>query len=181
MAALAFFTAGGYSIRVAHVDHGTEYGTKARNFVLAYCHDRDIPVDLYTISNNRPSDKSWEEFWRDERKSFFRSLVGDVITAHTLNDAMETWVWSSLHGQGKMIPVRNRNVVRPFLLNTKERLLGFCSRHQVPYLDDPSNSDTAFTRNLIRQDLMPVALRVNPGLGKVLRKKYICQMTEGLP
>lgn len=176
MAALSFFCAGGYNVRVAHVNHGTEYGSKASSLVSEYCQCHGIPFDLHTVSGGKPSDKSWEEFWRDERMAFFRSLSGDVITAHTLDDAMETWIWSSLHGSGKLIPIRNRNILRPFLLNTKSSLLNFCSRHHVPYLDDPSNSDTVFTRNLIRHDLMPVALRVNPGLGKVIRKKYICQI-----
>lgn len=179
MAALSFFSVGGYSVRVAHVDHGTEHGCQARSLVLEYCKGHDIPIDLHTVTSSKPSDKSWEEFWRDERMAFFRSLSGEVITAHTLNDAMETWIWSSLHGSGKLIPIRNGNIIRPFLLNTKDNLQNFCARHQIPYLDDPSNSNTAFTRNLIRHDLMPWALRVNPGLGKVIRKKYICQMKGG--
>jgi tRNA(Ile)-lysidine synthase len=41
----------------------------------------------------------------------------------------------------------------------------------VPWIEDDSNLDTCYTRNYIRHELMPHALKVNPGLHKVVAKK----------
>ena len=40
-------------------------------------------------------------------------------------------------------------------------------------MEDPSNTDIKYMRNYIRHVMMPNALRVNPGLHKVLKKKII--------
>jgi tRNA(Ile)-lysidine synthase TilS/MesJ len=47
----------------------------------------------------------------------------------------------------------------------------WCDRKSVHYINDPSNTDLSFMRNYIRHEIVPRALRVNPGLPKVLRKK----------
>jgi tRNA(Ile)-lysidine synthase TilS/MesJ len=41
----------------------------------------------------------------------------------------------------------------------------------VPFVHDASNDDQRYTRNYIRHSLMPHALRINPGLHTMLRKK----------
>jgi tRNA(Ile)-lysidine synthase TilS/MesJ len=43
----------------------------------------------------------------------------------------------------------------------------------VPWVEDDSNTDTCYTRNYIRHELMPHALEVNPGLHKVVKKKVL--------
>jgi tRNA(Ile)-lysidine synthase TilS/MesJ len=45
-------------------------------------------------------------------------------------------------------------------------------KNDVPFLNDPSNDDNKYIRNLIRHEILHQALKVNPGLFKVLKKKY---------
>ena len=61
---------------------------------------------------------------------------------------------------------------RPFRLNRKEDFINWAEQHQVPYLDDPTNSDldTKFSRVYVRMFLVPNMLHVNPGLHKVVKK-----------
>jgi tRNA(Ile)-lysidine synthase len=105
-----------------------------------------------------------------ERYSFLDKF-DCVVTGHHLDDALETWIWSSLHGTSKLLPHRRGNVIRPFLLNKKECFTDWAKRKGVPWVDDTSNSNTKYTRNYIRHELMPCALRVNPGLHKTIAKK----------
>ena len=63
-------------------------------------------------------------------------------------------------------------VFRPFLLNTKAQLTEWCVRHGVAWVEDLSNQDVHFPRNRIRNRILPECLEVNPGLLKVLKKKY---------
>lgn len=73
-----------------------------------------------------------------------------------------------MHGRSDAIPYRRKHVIRPFLLNRKQEFRDWAERQRVPFLEDPSNCDTKYTRNLIRRELMPVALKVNPGLHKTV-------------
>jgi len=88
-------------------------------------------------------------------------------------DCVETWIFSSLHGTGKIVPYRRKNVIRPFRLNMKRDIALWSNMHTVPYVEDPSNADIKYTRNYIRHELMPHALKVNPGLYKTIKKKVI--------
>jgi tRNA(Ile)-lysidine synthase len=120
---------------------------------------------------------SVEEYWRVERYKFLRSMSEEldapVVTCHHLDDAVETWVWSSLHGEGKIIPVENQGVIRPFLLTEKQELIDYASRNGLFAVDDPYNRENHLIRNYIRCNLLPHAYYVNPGLKKVIKKKYL--------
>ena len=155
-------------------DHGTEYHVEAEKLIMSYCKEHDISVIRERISDvGRPKDLSQEEYWRNKRYEFLNCplRVGQVVTAHHLDDVMETWIWSSMHGQSKLIPYRNGNVIRPFRLTKKSEIGEWAVKHNVPYLEDMSNYDTGHMRNYIRHKMVHHALHVNPGLYKVLRKK----------
>lgn len=169
MAALDFLNRN-HEVRAAFFNHGNE--DDAAQFVAHYCHKNSIAFIHGDISTGKPSGKSPEEHWRDERYKFLDGL-GDVVTGHHLDDVAETWVWSCLNGTPSLIPVKRNNVIRPFLLNSKFELESWATKQRVPFIADPSNSDTKHVRNLIRKDLMPTALKVNPGIHKMLRKKLI--------
>ena len=171
MVALDFLINGKYKPTVLNFDHGTEFGDKARKFLRERCKELDIPIIITKITRDKRSDESMEEYWRTERYQFFSLLPGKIITAHHLDDATEWWVFSSLHGQGKIIPYQRDNVIRPFLMTPKSEILSWAERKGVKYLDDPSNKDEKHMRSIIRHKIMPEALRVNPGLRTVIRKK----------
>ena len=49
----------------------------------------------------------------------------------------------------------------------------YAEKHNISWIEDPSNSGTHYMRNYVRKNIVPHALRVNPGLRKVLRKKIL--------
>ena len=172
MAILSFLTSNGNrNVSVAYFNHGTLFGKGAEVFIRRYCLDRGLPLTVGMIDTMDRGDKSTEEHWRDERAKFLEGIEGPVITGHNLDDVMEWYLFSSLHGQSKLIPYRRSNIIRPFLTTSKENLESWCNRHAVPYLEDPGNVDEKYMRSIIRHKILPEALRVNPGLGKVIRRK----------
>ena len=52
----------------------------------------------------------------------------------------------------------------------KSELIEWCERKNIEWCNDTSNKDDSFTRNYIRNNLIPHALHVNPGLHKVVKK-----------
>ena len=175
MAALSFVDTGRRNVRVLHFDHGSEHAKDAREFVQDFCTDRDIPVHVGALTRTKNDGESWEEYWRNERYSFLKqySSSAPIITAHHLDDVAEWWIFTSLRGDGKLMPYQNKeyNIIRPFLASPRTSLVSWCDRHGVPYLHDPSNDSRAHMRNVIRHDIMPSALVVNPGLAKTMKKK----------
>ena len=82
-----------------------------------------------------------------------------VVTGHHQNDLLETFVLKMMRGSGvaglKNFKEFNGNVFRPFLQNQKAQLRTYAQERKVQWVDDPSNQDTQFLRNWLRQDLFP--------------------------
>jgi tRNA(Ile)-lysidine synthase len=179
MAALDFLRRN-HDVRVLHFNHGTAHGEQAEEFVLRYCRKNNIEFIVDRVRQTIPPGLSKEAWWREQRYNFLHKYdVEPVITCHHLDDCVETWVWSSMHGTGKIIPYRNRNVIRPFRQTRKRDFEMWCALKNVPYLEDDSNENIHYTRNYIRHEMMPHVLQVNPGIYKTIAKK-VKEDTDGL-
>lgn len=169
--AAADFISRSRNIQCAFFHHGTDVSERAEKVVSDYCQQRGWILHKGNIVNARPDDISPEEHWRNERYLWLDGLLLDVVTAHHLDDCVETYLWSMMHGTAKVIPYRRNKVIRPFLLTAKNELVTWAERNQVPWIEDISNKDTKYMRNYVRHELMPHALHVNPGLAKVVARK----------
>lgn len=165
---------------LAFFHHGTINSERAEEFVRNFAEDRRVPLKVGRINSEKSRGLSPEEFWRNERYAFLDSLGGPVVTGHHLGDAIETWIFTSLHGDSKLIPYSRGNVIRPFLITPKEEIRSWASRRNLSWIEDESNSDPRYMRNRIRMNIVPEALKVNPGLGTVIRKKYLNAESEDL-
>jgi tRNA(Ile)-lysidine synthase len=173
MAALDFLRRK-HDIKVLHFNHGTAHGDLAERFVRDYCRANNISYIIDRVKQTCPPGPSREAWWREKRYEFLhRYDVAPVITCHHLDDCVETWLMSSMHGTGKWIPYRNRNVIRPFRLNRKRDFEMWCALQNVPWIEDDSNEDIHYARNFIRHEMMPSVLKVNPGIHKTIRKKIV--------
>ena len=173
MAALDFFHRGKKDFNVLHVNHGTPHADDAEAFVRAECDVRGINLRTEKIIRPRDLEESWEEYWRNERYQFFREIAGPVITVHNLDDAVEWWVYTAMHGQPRLISRTNANVMRPFLLTPKRELQKWCHDHEVDFCEDPSNWDERYMRSIVRHKIVPLGKQVNPGLEKVVKKMLV--------
>jgi tRNA(Ile)-lysidine synthase len=171
-----------HNVNIMFFNHGTSTSEQALEFLKEYVHLKNrefnvvgnattLTIEIGNIQRIKRKDESQEEYWRNERYRFFHERDEPVVACHHLDDCVETWIWSSLHGEGKIIPYANKNVIRPFLLNKKAEFVNWCRRNNVPWIEDASNEDTCYMRNYIRHEMLQKALVVNPGLHKVIAKK----------
>lgn len=159
-------------VQVLHYNHGTGHSDEADAFVTRYCKDNGISFAKDKCKTTAPLGRSRECFWREQRYNFFDKYSDyPLVTAHTLDDCVETWIFSSLNGTGKIIPYRRNHIVRPFRKTRKRDFELWAHMNNVHYINDPSNKDTSLRRNYIRHELMPHALEVNPGIFKMISKK----------
>ena len=160
-----------HNVTALFFDHGTQTSADALEFLKDYFDRTEVVLQIGHITREKNKNESQEEYWRNERYKYFHSMTDPVITCHHLDDCVETWIWSCLNGEGKIIPYQNLNVIRPFRLNRKSEFINWCRNKNVPWIEDSSNEDTKYMRNFIRSEIMPKALVVNPGLHKVIFKK----------
>jgi tRNA(Ile)-lysidine synthase len=93
-----------------------------------------------------------------------------VALGHNKEDAAETVLFNLLRGSGVRgvagMPERRGIFFRPLLSCSREFLRALLTYRGIRWREDPSNSDNGYTRNFIRNELLPlVARRVN---GKAL-------------
>ena len=170
MAVLDFLLRGKRDVTVCYFNHGTEHSRWVWKGLKEYCDKKGIETIYGEVNREKDKSESLEEYWRNIRYDFFRSIPHDVITCHHLDDCVETYIFTAINGNGRTIPYRNGNVVRPFLLNKKSTLLKWCADKEVPYWDDKSNNDIKFSRNRIRHKIIPEIMKINPGIHKVIKK-----------
>lgn len=170
IAALHFLSRN-HDVTALHINHNEGNSDAAEEITRSTCSSLGIKLLSKHITSTRNLRTSLEEFWRNERYSVFHNISDTVVTAHNLEDCVETWIWSSLHGVGKIIPYSNRNVVRPFRLTPKSQLINWATKHNLSWVEDNSNTDLSLTRNYIRQVMMPHVLQVNPGIATTIKKK----------
>lgn len=163
------FLSRNHEVTCAFYHHGTEASEKAIDFVARFCSDHDLPLIIGVLNKQKDPKLSFEEFWRNERYEFL-STLGPVVTAHHLDDCVETYLWSALHGKPKTIPITRGNVIRPFLTTPKSEFIDWCNRKNLSWCEDESNQNERYVRNYVRKNLVPHALHINPGLGKVVKR-----------
>ncbi len=171
MVVLDFLLRGRKDVRVAYFNHGTAHGDQAENYLTEYCKQQELELVVGKISDAKRPNESPEEYWRNQRLNWLHSLKSPVVTGHHLDDAVEWWIFSSLNGCSRLIPLRNKNIIRPFLLTPKREIIEWSKRKEVSFVDDPSNEYLRYARNRIRHKIMPEVLKINPGIHTVVRKK----------
>ncbi|GAC1681638.1 MAG: tRNA lysidine(34) synthetase TilS [Ktedonobacteraceae bacterium] len=169
----------GVQLHVAHLDHQLRAGASEQEAaaVARIAQAWDLPVTLGRVdvpALARQKRRSLEDAARTARYGFLRAVAqGDLIAvAHHMDDQVETLLLHWLRGGGLASMVglqpRQQDIVRPLLSSTHAQTLAYCAEHQLPVLEDASNSDTRFLRNRIRHELLPLLEAMNPGFRETL-------------
>ena len=172
VAALNFLLRGKRKVTLAYFNHETVHGHHAKQFVkhLSDRHGLDLKLGSYVnkVDGKKPS----EADWREQRYDFFRTLDGTILTAHHLNDAAEWWLFTSIRGNPRVMPISRKDpdIIRPFIKTPKDDFHKVAKPHS--WAEDPSNTDWNYSRNRIRHEMMPSVLKVNPGFLTNMRKLY---------
>lgn len=91
-----------------------------------------------------------------------------VITAHHADDNLETFLINLSRGTGLEgltgIPTINKNIVRPFLIFSRDEIEEYAVQNNIEWREDQSNASTKYVRNKIRHQIVPVLKEINPNL-----------------
>ena len=148
-------------VRAVTVDHGLrrESAEEAR-MVAGFCAREHIAHA--TLTPPVPLRGSLQAAARSERYRLMEDWraahgLAHLLTAHHADDQLETIVMrlnrSSGVGGLAAIRARYRLVLRPLLAWRRAELLRIALDHDIPFVDDPSNSDDRFDRARLRHAL----------------------------
>lgn len=152
---------------VAAFDHGTgEHARRAVNLVRHEARRLGFGVSIGRACTPRPSEAAWRTLRWQFLRSVSRRESSAIVTAHTLDDQIETVVMrllrhSGAHGLAGLLATSD--ILRPLIETDRETVLDFARSRGVRWIEDPSNSSPAFLRNRVRHDLLPALEQVQPG------------------
>jgi tRNA(Ile)-lysidine synthase len=121
-----------------------------------------------------------EEELRKIRYTFFEKIckkhnAAAIAIGHNLNDQAETVLMRLIRGAGlrglSAIKFRNGNIIRPLLNINRKEIIKHLKEKKIAYRIDKTNLGTDFTRNKIRNQLIPfIEKSLNPNIQELLYK-----------
>lgn len=161
----------GWSLTVAHLDHGLRPEASGdAAFVAAEAGRLGLPVVVrrVAVAERRRPGESVEAAARRIRYAFLREVAAGlgrrarIVTGHTADDQLETLALrlergSSLRGLRGILARRADGVVRPLLDVKGEDLRAWLGALGAGWREDVTNRDTSIPRNRVR-----AALAVRP-------------------
>lgn len=174
---------GSLRLRALACDHGLRKESAGdAAFAMDLCEWLGIPcrtVELPVAEESRRLGLGIEETARRLRYEALeaerRATECDfVVTAHHAGDLAEDILMRLVRGTGwpalgGMAPVdRDRRLLRPLLATDPGELRAFLDHAGVPHREDASNLDSAYTRNRMRHDILPLLEAENPNIRATL-------------
>ncbi|UZO80018.1 tRNA lysidine(34) synthetase TilS [Aquimarina sp. ERC-38] len=142
-------------------------------FVQETAHLLQIPLfqnRFDTTKEAKTRKKSIQVTARELRYQWFKELIATqnfefVLTAHHLDDVLETYLINLSRSTGieglTGIPERNKHIVRPLLLFSREQLLSYALQEEISWREDSSNQGIKYLRNQLRHSVIPALKGTN--------------------
>jgi tRNA(Ile)-lysidine synthase len=91
--------------------------------------------------------------------AYSKGLFDYIATAHHADDLVESVLLNLFRGTSvkglKGISVKTDYIIRPLLYTKKSEIDEFVKTHDIPYREDSTNKDSAYTRNYLRNEILP--------------------------
>lgn len=164
-------------VQAIHIHHGLQ--AAADDFARvceSVCAKLTTPLHIVHVDAVSAKGDSPEDAARRARYAALSSAakqlgLGSILLGQHADDQVETLLLALSRGAGlpglsSMPAVFERDGVlfhRPLLQTPAACLRDWLTRHNIAFVDDPTNSDERYTRNRIRSRLLPVLAEAFPG------------------
>jgi tRNA(Ile)-lysidine synthase len=165
-----------HGLRAVHIHHGLHPDADAWT---AHCIDTcaalGVPLVVERVRVAADSGEGREAAARRARRAAFARQLGDdevLVLAHHQDDQAETFLLRALRASGpdglaamrRWSQLGPHRVWRPLLDIPRDALRAHATGHGLRWLEDPSNADTTFDRNFLRNRVMPLLRERWPGV-----------------
>jgi tRNA(Ile)-lysidine synthase len=196
----------GFNFEMAHMNFQLRGAESERDelFVRKLAQQLEVKLHVQRVDTNIFATEhklSVQEAARELRYQWFAELRTDILTAaahenkkhsgcwiltaHQADDNIETLLLhlfrgTGLEGLSGIQPVRKKEaLIRPLLPFYKKELAAYAVEQELTFVEDSSNATDHYTRNKLRQHLMPVLQELFPEVAKQLTGN-IDRFREGL-
>lgn len=183
----------GTQVMAAHFNHQLRpLADRDEDFVRAWCGARGIPLACGRGNAGgfaAGEGLSIEDAARTLRYAFLEKAAGElgadrIATAHHREDNAETVLLHLLRGAGPqglggIPPIRGR-IIRPLLEISRKEIDAYVERNGIPYVEDETNRDPAYTRNRLRMEVLPLLEEIAPGAsGRIAAAASLLREEDG--
>ncbi|MGI8649633.1 MAG: tRNA lysidine(34) synthetase TilS [Rubrobacter sp.] len=169
----------GSTPRVLHVDHGLRGADSEADakFASTLCEELGVPFRIEQLNLTKGS--GMQQTARRERYRLAKDLserygCTSIATGHNAGDVGETLLMNLARGAGTRgaaaIPVVSGEVVRPLITATRDEILAYLKEIGQPYRTDASNLEGKYSRNRVRQEVIPALESLYPGASRNLTR-----------
>ena len=153
------------NIRAVHINHNLSKHSKDWSlFCKELCHKQEI--GFKSIDINIKNSSNVEENARKKRYNSLKSELSKnevLCTAHHQEDQSETFLLQLFRGSGvaglasmpKMKSFADSFLYRPFLNISKQLIVDYATKYNLDWVEDDSNNNLNFKRNLLRLEFIP--------------------------
>jgi len=172
----------GYSCIAAHCNFHLrgEESNRDEQFVRDLCRKWNLPLEVIDFETEYIAAErkiSIEMAARDLRYQWFEELrvkyrAEAIAVAHHKDDSVETFLLNLIRGTGirglsGMKPV-NGKIIRPLLCVSRQEVEIYLKSHNLSFVHDSTNSETLYTRNKIRLEVLPLLEQLNPSIKETI-------------
>lgn len=162
------FHSQGAHFQIAHINYKlrNEDSERDQKLVERFCEKNNIKLHIYQVSAKDQKPEGSIQLWaRDLRYAFFEKIIKNenldfLVTAHHLNDHLETFLINLSRGSGikglSGIPDNANGILRPLLSFTKKEIYQYAEEHRIEFGEDVSNKKNDYLRNQIRNQIVPL-------------------------
>jgi tRNA(Ile)-lysidine synthase len=156
------------SLRLVHVDHGLQAASKAWSRHCArQARAWRVPFESLRADIRRRRGESPEAAARAARYALLAAALrpGEIlVTAQHQDDQAETLLLQLFRGAGvaglaampAFAPFGRGHIARPLLDLTRMEIERYARRHELRWVEDPTNVETHFARNYLRAKVLPL-------------------------
>ena len=171
-----------FELKAVHVHHGLSPDADAWvEFCTRLCASHSVALTTHRVRIELDDPAGIEAAARRERQRVFAAVDADwLLTAHHQTDQAETLLLQLLRGAGPkglaaMPEARSRPgwqavQLRPLLAVARDEIQLYARAHGLAWVEDASNQDVRFRRNVLRHQVMPVLATAFPGAAATLAR-----------
>lgn len=160
----------GFNVVAVHLNHNWRGEEAVKEMENCKNFAKNLGIDFYTETLDK-NEKHTETRARELRYEFFNKCIkifnaDALLTAHTKSDTSETLIYRLIKGTGikglQGISPKLDKIYRPMLDISRYEVEKYCKDYNLNPNDDSSNKNNKYSRNYIRNEILPLFKRINP-------------------
>jgi tRNA(Ile)-lysidine synthase len=165
-----------------YINHGISQDAELwAKHCQAECENYAIEFQTFAVDLSQKNNKGIEAIAREKRYEVFSNLINShdlLVTAHHMNDQIETIILQLMRGTGPdglvgMPQSREFSkgfLVRPLLEFSRDEIHDYALSESLDWVEDESNKSNKYDRNFLRNVIIPELLKRWPGALKTAQR-----------